>query len=189
MSAMKNRWIFLFSILAGVAIVLCVAGYFHLKKAPSVPVNRLTHEISVTEQIRQETMGQLRERGFATVIDLRPDGEAADQPSSEVMSAAAKANNIKFYYVPVPHGEIPQQSVVKLAAALKDAPKPILIYCRSGKRAARTWSLVEASRPGGMDASSIVAAVKKVGQPVDDLNQDIVRRISQRKPIPGDIDE
>ncbi|RFP18896.1 MULTISPECIES: TIGR01244 family sulfur transferase [unclassified Duganella] len=177
---------FLFSILAGIGIVLCLAGYFHLKNPRLAPVNKLTQDISVTEQIKQEAIGQFKERGFATIIDLRPDGEAVDQPTSTAMSVAAKADNIKFYYVPVPHGEIPQQSVAQLADALRNAPKPILMYCRSGKRAVRTWSLVEASRAGGMDVNSIMAAVKQGGQSADDLEQDIIRRISERTSISGE---
>lgn len=185
MRPIKNRWIFLFSVLIGVGIVLCIAAYFHFKNPPQVRVSKLTQDISVTEQLKQDAMSQLKGQGFSTVIDLRPDGEAIDQPTSKVMSIAARENNIKFYYVPVPHGDIPEQSVKQLAEALRNAPKPILMYCRSGKRAARTWSLVEASRSDGMNVNSILAAVKEVGQSADDLNQDIIRRISQRKSISG----
>jgi uncharacterized protein (TIGR01244 family) len=186
MKTIKTRWIFLFSIIAGIGLVLSLAAYSHWKNPPQAPVYRLTKDISVTEQIREETIVQLKDRGFfASVIDLRPDGEASDQPTSKDMAAAARINNINFYYVPVPHGDIPEQSINQLAAALRDAPKPILMYCRSGRRAARTWSLVEASRHDGMDADSIMAAVKEVGQTADDLNQDIMRRISKRKSPTG----
>jgi uncharacterized protein (TIGR01244 family) len=180
MKPIKNRWVFLLSVLAGVGVVLCLAAYARWKNPP-LRVNDLTQDISVSEQIKQEAMSQLKDRGFATVIDLRPDGEATDQPTSAAMAAAAKANDLSFYYIPVPHGDIPEQSVKQLAEALRDAPKPILMYCRSGRRAARTWSLVEASRQDGMDATSIMSAVKEVGQSADDLNQDIIRRITQRK--------
>ena len=181
MRTIKNRWLFLLSDIVGIGIVLCMAAYFHWSNLPQIRVNELTQDIFVADQLELGAMNQLKDSGFATVIDLRPDGEAVDQPSSKTMSIAAKENNIKFYYVPVPHGEIPEQSVKQLAEALREAPKPILMYCRSGRRAARTWSLVEASRQDGMDAKSIMAAVNKVGQSADDLNQDIIRRISQRK--------
>ena len=106
MKPIKNSWIFLFSILAGTSVVLCLAAYAHWKNPP-IKLSQLTDDISVTEQVKQEQMNDLKDRGFKTVIDLRPDGEASDQPTSDDMSSAAKANGIKFYYVPVPHGAIP----------------------------------------------------------------------------------
>ena len=185
MKLIKNRWVFLLSVLTGIGFVLCFAAYAHWKNPPQIPLNKLTQDISVAGQIKQEALSKLKAGGFATVIDLRPDGEASDQPTSKEMASVAQANNLKFYYVPVPHGDIPEQAVQQLAAALRDAPKPILMYCRSGKRAARTWSLVEASRPDGMDANSIMVAVREVGQSANDLNQDIIQRISQRKSTSG----
>lgn len=185
MKRLKNRWFFLFSVLAGMGFVVCLAAYAHWKKLPQVSFDMLTQDIAVAGQIELDAMRQLKDRGFATVIDLRPDGEANNQPASKDMDFAAQTNNMKFYYVPVPHGDIPERSVTQLAEALRDAPKPILMYCRSGKRAARTWSLVEASRRDGMDVNSILAAVKNVGQSADDLNQDIMRRISRRNATSG----
>lgn len=183
MRAIRNRWVFLASIVAGLALALSFATYVHFNKPPSIPVQQLTEYISVTEQLTQESMEQLKNQGFATVIDLRPDGEVLDQPSSETMARAATRNGMHFYYVPVPHGAIPDQSVRQLATALRDAPKPVIMYCRSGKRAARTWSLVEASRYDGLDSASIMAAVAEVGHSADDLRQDIKLRIAQRPTI------
>ena len=180
MNPIKNSRLFLLSVLAGVGIVLLLAAYSHLNNPPPLHINTLTRDISVSEQLEPEAMNRLKESGFAAVIDLRPDGEAKDQPTSEAMSIAAKQNKLDFFYVPVPHGAIPEQSVSQLAEALRSAPKPVLMYCRSGRRAARTWSLVEASRHDGMDAKSIQAAVSNVGQSAEDLSQDISLRISQR---------
>lgn len=56
------------------------------------------------------------------------------------------------------------------------------MYCRSGSRAARTWSLMEASRPGGRSADDILAAVKRSGQGADDLAGAINARIAKRGP-------
>jgi len=184
MSQIKDGRLFLLSILAGVVIVLLLSVYAHFKSPPPLHINTLTRDISVSEQIGPESMSRLKESGFAAIIDLRPDGEAKDQPTSEAMSVAAKENKLTFYYVPVPHGDIPEQSVNQLAEALRSAPKPVLMYCRSGRRAARTWSLVEASRQDGMNAESILAAVSGVGQSAEDLNQNITLRISQRAQRP-----
>jgi protein tyrosine phosphatase (PTP) superfamily phosphohydrolase (DUF442 family) len=56
----------------------------------------------------------------------------------------------------------------------------VLLYCRSGRRAARTWSLVEASRADGMDVAQIIAAVKEGGQEADDLKDALEQRVAAR---------
>lgn len=144
----------------------------------------LTDSISVSEQLKLAQIKDVRQSGFATIIDLRPDGEAAGQPHAATVQSAAKANKLAFVYVPVPHGDIPDSAVEALAKAIDDSPKPILMYCRSGRRAARTWALVEASRGDGMGAPQILAAVKASGQTADDLAGAIGERIAKRNPPP-----
>jgi uncharacterized protein (TIGR01244 family) len=87
---------------------------------------------------------------------------------------------LTFAYVPVPHGDIPGQAVDALGQSLASAGKPVLLYCRSGKRAARTWALSEASRADGLDAVAIQAAVRSAGQSADDLAESIAARIAAR---------
>ncbi|MFL6657217.1 MAG: beta-lactamase hydrolase domain-containing protein, partial [Massilia sp.] len=89
-------------------------------------------------------------------------------------------NALNFVYIPVPHGAIPDSAVTALGKALANSPGPVLLYCRSGRRAARTWSLVEASRTGGLDAAQIIATVKASGQEVDDLKDALEQRIAAR---------
>ncbi|TCS37511.1 uncharacterized protein (TIGR01244 family) [Paucimonas lemoignei] len=171
----------LLSLAAGISLALCFSAHAESTAPSALSMKRLTPDIAVSGQISQESLAQLKARGFATVIDLRPDGEASGQPASSDMASAARANNLQFYYVPVPPSGIPEQAVKQLADALKDAPKPVLMYCRSGSRAARTWSLAEASRPDGMEADAIKAAVREAGQSAEDLNPSIMQRITQRK--------
>lgn len=146
-------------------------------------VHALAPGVSLSGQLQSVDLERMKAQGFASVIDLRPDGEADDQPAANAMQSAAQAQSLKFAYVPVPHGDIPAASVEALAQALQDSPKPVLLYCRSGRRAARTWSLVEASRPGGMPVPDILAAVKASGQSADDLLPLLAQRVAHRRPV------
>jgi uncharacterized protein (TIGR01244 family) len=177
--------IFTGSIVTGLALVLAWAAYTHMTDRRALTVVSLTGDIAVTEQLQPEAMEVVDKRGYRTVIDLRPDGEAADQPSSKTMSLAAKKAGVGFIYVPVQHGDIPDHAVRQLAAALESAPRPILMYCRSGRRAARTWSLVEASRPNGLPAPAIMQAVHEANQSADDLQEAIAQRIKARSAAAG----
>jgi uncharacterized protein (TIGR01244 family) len=116
---------------------------------------------------------------------MRPDGEAAGQPGSAEMASAANTQHVQFAYVPVPHGDIPDAVVDSLANAMASRPGPVLLYCRSGRRAARSWALVESSRPAGMRVDEILAAVRASGQDAGDLRARLDKRILARRPVDG----
>jgi len=181
----SNGNIFVLAVLLGIVFVVASAAYAKWTRVPLVAVSNLAPGIAVAAQIGPATLAQIKAQGFAAVIDIRPDGEAADQPPSTAIEAAARAEQISFTYVPVPRGDIPDSAVAALDKALATSTKPILLYCRIGRRAARTWSLVEASRSGGMDAAAILAAVKSTGFSADDLSGAIARRIANRSRATG----
>lgn len=192
-----SRWpstgrLFLLSLFAGAAGVLALAAWDRhesdrraaevAQAAKAAPSHALVPGIDLAAQLPTSAVAGLPVRGYATVIDLRPDGEAPDQSPSADMAAAAKAAGLRFHYVPVPHGEIPQASVDALRVALEQSSSagPVLIYCRSGRRAARTWALVEAQRAGGRSTDEIIDAVKASGQDAADLRERLETSIGQR---------
>jgi uncharacterized protein (TIGR01244 family) len=189
MERFGNGRVFGAALLVGIIWVVSTTAYSKystdtaseaLRKTASM--KQLTDGISVSEQIKLGQIKDVRQSGFATIIDLRPDGEAAGQPHAATVQSAASAYKLAFVYVPVPHGDIPDSAVEALAKAIDESPKPILMYCRSGRRAARTWALVEASTRDGMGAPQILAAVKASGQTADDLAGAIDARIAKRNP-------
>ncbi|MDG2537494.1 sulfur transferase domain-containing protein [Dyella jiangningensis] len=174
---------FFIAVLAGAVGVMGWAAYQRFAHPPvprAVPMKLLADGVWVSEQIGPPQLVLLQQKHFAAVVDLRPDGEVAGQPSSSDMADAAGRAGLAFSYAPVPHGAIPEQAVNALQKALASQPRPVLLYCRSGRRAARTWALAEASRAGGLDARAITQVVLAVGQPVDDLGAEIKARIAAR---------
>ena len=120
---------------------------------------------------------QISRVGIKTIIDLSPDGEAEDQISSSDMSGICENSKIKFIYNPIPHGVIPEIGVLKLSEALQVSEKPVLMYCRSGKKGIRTFCLVEASRVNGLGQTDLLKLAQKSGFDADDLSEDIKKRI------------
>lgn len=145
-----------------------------------VQAHALPDRVWVAGQVTPAQLAALAARGFRTVIDLRPDGEAAGQPSSAQMQAAARAAGLAFAYIPVAHGPIHADAADKLGRTLVAADRHVLIYCASGRRAARTWALAEASRRGGLDEAAILAAVKGAGQDASELQAEIAQRVAAR---------
>lgn len=177
---------FLVALLVGAAVMVAMA-YVPTAPRPTAPGTAasampavLARNIHVRDQLRLADVDGLGGKGYRTLIDLRPDGEAPDQPSSATVAQAAAGAGLKFIYVPTPNGAIPDTVVADLTKALDGVEGPVLLYCRSGSRAARVWALAEASRPGGGDAAAITHAVKAAGQKVDDLLPRITARIAAR---------
>jgi uncharacterized protein (TIGR01244 family) len=169
---------FLVSLLIGAVVVLAWAGLSRSSRTGAYP---LVEGVWVSEQVLPDDVAALKQKGFRSIIDLRPDGEQQGQPGSAEINAAAAANDLTFAYVPVPHGAIPDSQVDSLALSLAAVERPVILYCRSGRRAARTWALSEASRPGGLDAEAIRLALDSAGQPSGDLDPAIATRISRRQ--------
>ena len=176
--------VFLLSVLTGAVVVASMFGWWAWQRHHVLPARVLASGVAISEQLQPDAMGAAQGT-FTTVIDMRPDGEAAGQPTSSEMAAAAAAQHLQFAYVPVPHGDIPDAVVDSLSMALAARPGPVLLYCRSGRRAARSWSLVEASRAGGMSVDEILAAVKSSGQDASDLRARLHKRVLERKPAVG----
>jgi uncharacterized protein (TIGR01244 family) len=134
----------------------------------------------IAGQVAPDDLGTLRDGGLRTLIDLRPDGEGPDQPASAPMAAAAGASGLDFHYIPVPQDGLPDEAADAVGRALAAAPGPALLYCRSGRRAARIWALAEASRPGGLAPAAILEAVRAAGQSADDLAPRLDARAARR---------
>jgi len=185
----SNPALLAYAVLIGFAYVVGSAGYGSYKSrerqaqqsAASVPVQHLAARIDLAPQLPLQSIAGMRDRGYATVIDLRPDGEDAAEPPSAEMAERAKASGIRFHYVPVPHGDIPEAAVTQLRQALVEAGGgQVLLYCRSGRRAARTWALVESGRPGGLSVLQILEAVKAAGQDATDLRERLEANAERR---------
>ncbi len=162
-----------------IAVIAALVGACQVASDPKAP-RRLTDDVSISGQIALADVKALREQGFRTIVNMRPDGEAPDQPNYAQMQSAVNDAGLAYGFVPVKAGQISPTSVEALGSTLSRMPKPMLLYSRAGDRAARTWALAEASRPGGLDAAAIEQAAKSAGQSVDDLASQITARIAAR---------
>lgn len=184
---MSNLKLFGLTMVCTMAVGL---GYFCLKHSQEESLKPKLTEIRngvfLTSQLKPSSMRYLRQRQIKTVIDMRPDGEAADQPSSEQMRRTAEAMSMEFHYIPVPHEGIPNDAVDSLQSALKTVEEPVVLYCRTGRRAARLFALAKASQGGGPSAEEILGLVRAAGFEEEDLAGEIARRIANRdKPLTG----
>jgi uncharacterized protein (TIGR01244 family) len=172
-----------------VALILTISvkltNYYMAR--PKFPVTapelkQLSENVFLTSQLQPATVPYLKRNGIRTVIAVRPDGEAPDQPSSTEIAAAAEEQRYQFHYIPVPHDSIPEEAIDSLHDALTLDQGPFVLYCRTGRRAVRLFALTEAMRADGPNADAILEMVTNAGFTADDLREDIAKRISRRSP-------
>lgn len=149
----------------------------HVAATPLKPLDR---NYLVAGQLTPADLPALKAQGIDVVIDMRPDGESPDQPTSAQMHQAATAQGMAFFYIPVAHGSITDESVGLLQQVLAGHSGKVAAYCRSGKRASRTYALALASMKDGPDQAHINQLLQAAGQNIDDLQQEISKRIAAR---------
>jgi uncharacterized protein (TIGR01244 family) len=122
----------------------------------------LSPSVAVAPQISADDVAAARAAGFTLVINNRPDGEAAGQPGSAEIEAAAKAAGVGYAHIPLVNGALTPGHVEAVRGALDTAGDGrALMFCRSGTRSAMLWGLAEAL--GGGDPDAAAAAARNAG--------------------------
>lgn len=98
--------------------------------------------LSTAPQACPEDMAQVAQAGFASVMVNRPDFEGGvDQPMAQAVEAAARAQGLHFYHLPFSGADLSPALALRFAQMLGDAPKPILLYCRTGTRSTMVFRM------------------------------------------------
>ena len=105
---------------------------------------KVTDSFSASPQITEGDVAEARARGFALIVNNRPDAEVEGQIPGSVIEQACAANGLQYVAIPVTHAGFSQVQVDGLAKALKSAEGPVLAYCRSGTRSTLLWALAQA---------------------------------------------
>ena len=126
----------------------------------------LDETILVAGQIAPADLAEARAQGVTTVINNRPDGEQAGQPTSAEMAAAAAAAALGYVYIPVDHAGFSMDQIEEMTGALAE-PGRKLAFCRSGTRSTYLWSLARAA--AGDDPATIAGKAADAGYDVSGL--------------------
>jgi uncharacterized protein (TIGR01244 family) len=106
----------------------------------SLPVRAVGPDVCVAPQLTADAMAEAARAGFKSVINNRPDHEhGPGQPTSAEIEAAARAAGLEYRFLPVDGGWQSPQEIAAFAALLRELPRPILAFCRSGARSTRLY--------------------------------------------------
>ncbi len=112
-------------------------------------IRTVTDGFAVAPQIGEIDVQAIADAGFKTIMANRPDGEGGiDQPRMGAIRAKAEALGLTF--VAIPFSGAPTPDILeRIAAALSEAPAPVLAYCRTGTRSITAWALIHAGQGSG----------------------------------------
>ncbi len=134
---------------------------------------KIDHVLSVSGQVTEQDLESAAAQGFRSIINNRPDGEAADQPRSEALAAVAARLGLDYRHIPVMSGNVTDDDVDTFARAMGEVRGPTLAFCRTGTRSTTLWALAEAGR---LDPETILKAAAAAGYDLEGLRPRLERR-------------
>lgn len=126
----------------------------------------LTPHLSVMPQITPADIAELVRSGYRSIISNRPDGESPDQPDWSAIKATATRYGMEARHIPVDAREISRAQVEQFRRALRQLPKPIAAFCRTGTRAVLLWAL---ANEGNLDVDERVRIAAAAGYDLEPL--------------------
>jgi uncharacterized protein (TIGR01244 family) len=120
----------------------------------------LGEAVLVAGQIRTEDVAGFAARGVTIIVNNRPDGEEAGQPTGAEIEAAAKAAGLDYAFIPIVHA-FSDEKVAAMADVLAKAEGDVLLFCKSGTRSTYLWALARARQ--GADADALIFRAAQAG--------------------------
>ena len=106
-------------------------------------MKKLTDKLSVRPQMAADEIRAAKAKGFAAIINNRPDDEEPGQPSAADNRAVAEAERMGYTHIAVVPGQISEAQVRAFQSALSEADGPVLAHCKTGLRSATLYVLGE----------------------------------------------
>ncbi|NKL35519.1 TIGR01244 family phosphatase [Rhizobium leguminosarum bv. viciae] len=139
-----------------------------------MPVTAISEKLSVSPQPSIEGIQSLRDQGFKTLINNRPDNEDTSQPNTRAESQEAKRCDLSYAFIPVTADTITEADVRAFQRAVDESDGPVLAHCQTGKRSLNLYLIGEVldgsmsgdkvadfGRSRGFDTSAAAAWLKQ----------------------------
>ena len=124
----------------------------------------LDERFSASPQISEADVAEARSRGFAMIVNNRPEHESDDQTSGAEIEAAARSAGLDYRAIPITHSGFSEAQLDALVEAMETAKGPVLAYCRSGTRSTLLWALAQARQ--GAAPETIATQARAAGYDV-----------------------
>lgn len=119
-------------------------------------ITAISDKLSVSPQLSVEDIPSLRDRGFKTLINNRPDNEDTSQPNMQAERQEAKHCGFTYAFIPVRADTITEADVRAFQRAVDESDGPVLAHCQTGRRSLNLHLIGEVL-DGRMSADEAVA--------------------------------
>jgi sulfide:quinone oxidoreductase len=147
---------------------------------------RIVHletDVAAAPQVAEADFADIAARGFRSVVNIRPDGEAPDQLPNAQAKRTAEHHGLTFRHLPVMSFNVTDEAAVDdFARLMDDLPGPILFYCGSAMRCTTLWTQAAAPRLG-IDRALSVA--RDAGHDLELLREVLEERAHWRDTAPA----
>lgn len=124
-------------------------------------IRPLTPDFAVASQLSPDEVGAAAAQGFTTLINNRPDGEEAGQPTDAALRSAADEAGMSYLALPVDATGPTRAAVDGTVAAMAASAGPVLAFCRSGTRSTFLWALARSQM--GDEADGLIDRAAAAG--------------------------
>ena len=125
-------------------------------------MKQISDRLYVGPQLTAEDIIGAKSRGFAAIVNNRPDGEEPGQPSAAENRLVAEGAQLAYTHIPVTAGQISESQVRAFQKALSGAAGPVLAHCKTGTRSATLYAIGEVL-DGRMDKDQVIPFGQSVG--------------------------
>jgi uncharacterized protein (TIGR01244 family) len=125
-------------------------------------MKQVSDKLFIAPQLRAGDIRAAKAAGIAAIVNNRPDGEEAGQPTSWENRRVAEAEGMAYTHVPVVPGRVTKGHVADFQASLARADGPVLAHCKTGTRSAMLHAIGEVL-DGRMTRDEIVPLGQRLG--------------------------
>ncbi|RVE89638.1 bifunctional sulfur transferase/dioxygenase Blh [Sinorhizobium meliloti] len=153
-----------------------------------MPITAISDKLSVSPQLSVEDIPSLRDKGFKTLINNRPDNEDTSQPNTQAERQEAKHCGLTYALVPVTADTITEADVRAFQRAVDESDGPVLAHCQTGKRSLNLYLIGEVL-DGRMSADEAVAFGRSRGFDTSSAAAWLERHAARRPKVKGFFDK
>jgi uncharacterized protein (TIGR01244 family) len=151
-------------------------------------VTRISEKLSIASQPSVEDIRSLREKGFTTLINNRPDGEEPGQPGTEAEAQEAKHCSLSYTFIPVTGATITEADVRAFQRGVAGSEGLVFAHCKSGTRSLNLHLIGEVL-DGCMQADDVIDFGRKRGFDTTAAANWIKQHASRRPQVKGFFDK
>ncbi|WP_064696308.1 bifunctional sulfur transferase/dioxygenase Blh [Rhizobium aegyptiacum] len=153
-----------------------------------MPITAISEKLSISTQPSIADIQSLRDKGFKTLINNRPDDEDPAQPCTQAESQEAKHCGLSYAFIPVTAGTITEADVRAFQRAVDESEGPVFGHCKTGTRSLSLYLIGEVL-DGRMSADEVVAFGRSRGYDTGAAARWLEKQAARRPQVKGFFDK